>query len=86
MFRACDTSGDNKVTLEEYLIAMGEMPPTDHKWAVFKYARWKRPQRTVNVPGSRDDSWSNGSTILDGLRGLRVGYACDPLTHDKILS
>ena len=31
MFRACDSSGDNKVSLEEYLTAMGELPPTDHK-------------------------------------------------------
>ena len=34
MFRACDTSGDNKVTLEEYLTAMGEIPPKDHKYAM----------------------------------------------------
>ena len=31
MFRACDVSGDQKVSLEEYLQAMGELPPTNHK-------------------------------------------------------
>jgi calmodulin len=33
MFRAVDTSGDNKISLEEYKIAMGLMPPKQHKVA-----------------------------------------------------
>jgi len=39
MFRACDSSGDNKVTLEEYLSAMGELPPADHKYVVSRVGR-----------------------------------------------
>jgi len=35
MFRSCDTSGDNKVTLEEFLTAMGELPPAGHKYVMF---------------------------------------------------
>jgi len=33
MFRSCDSSGDNKVSLEEFLIAMGQLPPKDQKQA-----------------------------------------------------
>jgi Ca2+-binding EF-hand superfamily protein len=33
MFRAVDVSGDQKISLEEYLTAMGEMPPKNHKEA-----------------------------------------------------
>jgi len=33
MFRSVDSSGDNKISMEEYLVAMGEVPPRDHKAA-----------------------------------------------------
>jgi len=36
MFRSVDTSGDNKVSLEEYLTAMGELPEKDHKGAAMR--------------------------------------------------
>jgi len=36
MFRAVDTSGDNMISYEEYLIAMGEMSPRDHKAATMR--------------------------------------------------
>jgi Ca2+-binding EF-hand superfamily protein len=36
MFNAVDTSGDNKVSLEEYLVAMGAMPQKDHKSAAMR--------------------------------------------------
>jgi len=33
MFGAVDLSGDQKVSLEEYLTAMGQIPPKNHKEA-----------------------------------------------------
>jgi Ca2+-binding EF-hand superfamily protein len=33
MFRAVDDSGDNKISFQEYMVAMGQMPATDHKAA-----------------------------------------------------
>jgi Ca2+-binding EF-hand superfamily protein len=33
MFSAVDESGDNKISLQEYLTAMGEMPQQNHKEA-----------------------------------------------------
>jgi Ca2+-binding EF-hand superfamily protein len=36
MFNAVDTSGDNKISLEEYKIAMGLMPAKDHKAATMR--------------------------------------------------
>jgi len=36
MFRAVDTSGDNQISREEYNIAMGLMPPKDHKAATMR--------------------------------------------------
>lgn len=38
MFGASDNSGDNKISLEEYLIAMGQLPPRDHKAAAMRSA------------------------------------------------
>ncbi|ELT87548.1 hypothetical protein CAPTEDRAFT_185326 [Capitella teleta] len=32
MFRRMDTSGDNRVSLDEYLYAMGALPPQAHNW------------------------------------------------------
>jgi calmodulin len=36
MFRACDASGDSKVSLDEYLKAMGQLPDNDHKAATVR--------------------------------------------------
>lgn len=36
MFNAVDTSGDNKISLEEYLVAVGELPEKDHKGAAMR--------------------------------------------------
>jgi len=36
MFRSCDSSGDNKVSLEEFLTAMGVLSPKDHKQAMMR--------------------------------------------------
>jgi Ca2+-binding EF-hand superfamily protein len=36
MFRSVDTSGDNKISLEEFLIAMGEVAPKDQKQATMR--------------------------------------------------
>lgn len=36
MFRSIDSSGDNKVSLDEYLKAMGQIPDTDHKAAAMR--------------------------------------------------
>lgn len=36
MFRSVDTSGDNQISLEEYNIAMGLMPPQNHKAATMR--------------------------------------------------
>lgn len=33
MFRSTDMTGDNKISLQEFLEAMGQVPPTDHKIA-----------------------------------------------------
>ena len=35
MFSAVDFSGDNKISLDEYLTAMGEVPPEQHKSVSF---------------------------------------------------
>jgi Ca2+-binding EF-hand superfamily protein len=36
MFRSIDTSGDDKISLDEYLKAMGEIADTDHKAAAMR--------------------------------------------------
>jgi len=36
MFRSVDVSGDDKVSMDEYLAAMGEVPPRDHKAAAMR--------------------------------------------------
>lgn len=36
MFRSCDSSGDNKVSLDEFLTAMGVIAPKDHKKATMR--------------------------------------------------
>jgi len=36
MFRAVDTSGDNRISLEEYNIAMSTMPKNNHKAATMR--------------------------------------------------
>jgi Ca2+-binding EF-hand superfamily protein len=33
MFGAADLSGDDKISLDEYLMAMGQLPPKEHKEA-----------------------------------------------------
>lgn len=35
MFRSVNTSGNNQITLEEFKIAMGDMPPKDHQFVSF---------------------------------------------------
>lgn len=36
MFGSSDISGDNKISLEEYLTAMGQLPAKDHKTAAMR--------------------------------------------------
>jgi Ca2+-binding EF-hand superfamily protein len=36
MFNSVDFSGDNKISLDEYLAAMGQVPPKEHKAATMR--------------------------------------------------
>jgi len=36
MFRSVDVSGDDKISMDEYLAAMGEVPQRDHKAAAMR--------------------------------------------------
>jgi calmodulin len=36
MFSVADDSGDNKISFDEYMIAMGQMPQADHKAAAMR--------------------------------------------------
>ena len=37
MFNTVDFSGDNKISKDEYLAAMGEVPPAEHKYVTLCY-------------------------------------------------
>jgi len=65
MFNAFDLSGDQKISKEEYLVAMGEVPPKNHK-----EANMRKCFRGFDKDGS-------GSIDREELRGAMREYNSD---------